>query len=356
MILSVFSTSFLALIYANQSSRAFRSTLKRWRLYHSSGTIEDESTDDASALFLRDTSTKVQRLYRFLEEEECEGFESLAIGWTRQDGHTLRGLFATDSFDKGEYVFAIPFPSTLLVQDKYLDEDSSIDENDTMKEEIGKAVTFLEKFVSNPFWKPYVDCLPAVDDPSSFDATPDFWTPTALEQFPVPLLRERNIKKSQLVKREAEKSGEFTAQKLQWALWILQSRGFTSLKQTKQGGLRERTVLLPLIDMINHDGSDPNVSIEVIETASYDESFVALQAQRPISNGEQITMRYGTGFETSLELLDKYGFWTKSNPNDARIDWGLIEKEKLYSRRDMSDPSTEVVNEFCDHLERLLKI
>ena len=97
------------------------------------------------------------------------------------------------------------------------------------------------------------------------------------------------------------------------------------------------------------------MSIEVIETDSYDESFVALQAVRPIAQYEQITLRYGTGFETSLEMLDKYGFYAESNPNDARIDWDLVEHERLQplSTEVSSEPSLVVVHRFSQHLHGL---
>ena len=202
-------------------------------------------------------------------------------------------------------------------------------------------------------WKAYVECLPRVQE-SSFDATPDFWPTAVLEQCPVPRLRQQSLERQRRIRAAASKSMR-TLQDLQWALWIMRSRGFTSLKQI-DGKLRERTILLPLIDMINHDGDNPNTSIEVIETDKYDESFVALQATRPICKTEQITLRYGTGFETSLELLDRYGFYTESNPNDYRIDWDLVEADRLRHGTktiDSADVSLSQLNRFCRYLSRL---
>ena len=300
--------------------------------------------------FQRDDSNEIQRLYRFLEEQNCEGYENLAIGWTPCG---LRGLFATEAFEAGEYLFAVPFPATLLVQERIINPED--EEMETGKEvedlEMEQAVSFLENFVSVPSWKPYVDCLPKVDQ-ASFDATPDFWSAKALTRFPVPRLREQSLDRMRRIRAESQK-GKHCTNDLQWAMWILRSRGFTSLKPTG-GTLRERTVLMPLIDMINHNGDDPSVSIEVIESDVYDESFVALQALRPIASSEQITLRYGTGFETSLELLDRYGFYTEANPNDDRIDWDLIETDLLERiDDDQLDPTLFQSTQFCHHLRQL---
>jgi len=322
---------------------------------------EDPTT---TVLFERDISQEVQGLYRFLEEQECEGMESLAIGWalTKSDDDSdstrLRGLFATDNFATGEFLFAIPHPATLLVQEKIIDAhdinhdtDNSDEEEEYNDEGMKQAVALLGNFFAESTWEPYIKCLPGVNH-TSFDGTPDFWTAKALERFPVPLLRQRSQERFQRIQIESSEKKEFSTKELQWALWIIRSRGFTSIKQSDGGKLREQTMLLPLIDMINHDGEDPNASIEVIETDSYDESFIALKARRDITRGEQITLRYGTGFETSLELLDKYGFYTRNNPNDERIDWGLVDTEMLEDNcNDEVDTDLASIYQFC-HLLR----
>lgn len=269
----------------------------------------------------------------------------------------MRGLFATQDFGAGEYLLAIPFPATLLVQERMIDpEDSNVQDS-----EMEQAVAFLDNFANHLAWKPYVDCLPRMLDQSSFDGTPDFWTRQTLDQCPIPRLREQSLDRLRRIQAESSsQKGRHATKVLQWAMWILRSRGFTSLKQTS-GKLRERTILTPLIDMINHDGHNPNASIEVIETNVDEESFVALLATRPIANTEQITLRYGTGFETSLELLDKYGFWTDSNPNDDRIDWDLVDSALLdgintSDNHHSQDPSLLRLRLFSEHLDRLRKI
>mmetsp|Transcript_6104 Transcript_6104/g.12289 ORF Transcript_6104/g.12289 Transcript_6104/m.12289 type:complete len:148 (-) Transcript_6104:107-550(-) len=77
--------------------------------------------------------------------------------------------------------------------------------------------------------------------------------------------------------------------------------------------------LLPVLDMSNHS-SHPNASIAIkIDkfARKFDESssFV-LRATTEVEKNEELTISYLDGDGTSLDLLDKYGFFTEDNPND----------------------------------------
>jgi len=107
-----------------------------------------------------------------------------------------------------------------------------------------------------------------------------------------------------------------------------------------------RTVLLPYLDMLNHDDiNDPNTSIEVVVEIpdGCDESFHALRALRPIKAGDQLTISYGTGRETSLDLFSKYGFWTTENPFDCDIDWDNAAKARWTTSLRQDELSLEKV-------------
>lgn len=64
--------------------------------------------------------------------------------------------------------------------------------------------------------------------------------------------------------------------------------------------------LLPLIDMANHE-HNPNavlrISVNRITRGFDDTSKFALKALRPIKKGEEVTISYGEGDRTSLDLL-----------------------------------------------------
>ena len=81
-----------------------------------------------------------------------------------------------------------------------------------------------------------------------------------------------------------------------------------------------KTVLIPYIDMINHcNPESANAEMQVLETKVEDESFYALQATRFIRKGTEITIAYGTGKESTADLLAGYGFIPSKNTNDAKF-------------------------------------
>jgi hypothetical protein len=85
--------------------------------------------------------------------------------------------------------------------------------------------------------------------------------------------------------------------------------------------------LIPLIDMANH-AINPNaclkISINLLTRAFDTTSSFVLKALRPIKKGEEVTITYGEGDETSLYLLDKYGFFVEDNEADKKIDWKYL--------------------------------
>jgi hypothetical protein len=305
------------------------------------------------AAFRRDESESVQRLFDFLDEEECEGVENTAIGF---DVNGTRGLFATEDFGEGDYILAVPLSAALLIEERFTQDSSTNSvQMDEVETEITQALTFLRSSRKEARWKRYMDTLPHVDDPF-FDGTPDFWSAAALHLFPVPLLRQRNRDRLKCIQTMAHQNN-IPQEELQWAVWVLRTRGFTAFRHMQDQGLRQRTLLVPLVDMVNH-ANDANVFLEAVDANTYEESFIALKALQSIHSGEQITLCYGTGFETSLEILDKYGFFVKQNPNDVRIDWDMVEIEKLNLNLVENDPdvSLQVVQNMCQHLYHLHRL
>ena len=282
--------------------------------------LPDDESKDVS--WTNDCSPQTIRFLKWLEDEECEGIDSLCIGTSAT---RLRGLFSKEGFEPGDYICSIPFTAALLLHDTVVDSTSDDDEKDC----IHQACTFLEEFSRDPRWKPYVDCLPQMET-SNFDPTPDFWVEGIIQDLEIPRLIDETIRRKKNVAQVAEEKG-FDESKLHWATWLVRSRGFTTMKLMSEGrnaspsGIQSRTFLIPFLDMLNHDDAVPNASIEVVESREYEESFFALQAIQPIRPGQHVTILYGTGLETSLDLISKYGFFTRKNPNDRRIDWNLVD-------------------------------
>jgi len=253
-----------------------------------------------------DNSPTILRFLEFLEEKECEGVDAIEIGC--QDG--LRGLFATESFSPGEYILAVPFTTCVLMYENIY--DMANDNGDAS--DVNKGALLLEQLKNDGGrWQPYFDCLPTLS--SNFDATPDFWKEETIRQLEVPKLVQDTLD----LKRATESSPE-----LQFATWLVRSRAFSTFKllpDAKEKRIRTRTVLIPFMDFLNHNtAAHSNARIEKIEAKNEEESFFALVATKKMSPGQQVTITYGTGHETTLDLFTKYGFWTSNNPNDISLN------------------------------------
>ena len=298
-------------------------------------TAENSRNEQDFALPYRpDTSQTIRTLIDMLEEQECEGLEAIELGYNEHH-HGLRGMHAKIDFGRGEYICALPFPSALLIEDSL---ESSTDGIFATIEDsdLRQGLRFLQEFVrddkASTIWKPYLDTLPTPTD-AQFDATPDFWAERVMEELQVPRLMKESLQRKQEIARVAHEAG-VAVDDLQWATWVGRTRGFSTFKVLRnekgdEATLQQRTVLLPLLDMLNHNGVSPNASIEVVESpGSFEDSFCALRALVPISAGDEITISYGTGRETCLDLMSKYGFWLPFDPADEfMLDWSSVDPQ-----------------------------
>lgn len=116
---------------------------------------------------------------------------------------------------------------------------------------------------------------------------------------------------------------------LQFATWIVASRSFAikisvdDSALAREGALstteKAIRVLLPYLEMINHSSDHANAELHLIDPEK-DEAWFAIRATRPIKQGKEITISYGTsGTETSVDLLMNYGFVPEENRIDAML-------------------------------------
>eukprot|EP00980_Cylindrotheca_fusiformis_P017157 scaffold5281_cov127-Cylindrotheca_fusiformis.AAC.6 len=277
--------------------------------------------------YVLDTSPSTVKLLEFLEDEEVEGLDSLDIGFAKNG---LRGVFAKESVAKGNYICAVPFVTTFLIDETFTERNEK-KEDLLSAHKLEKAVQFLEKMqTQKETWQPYLDCLPTTGD-GNFDATPDFWSEDEIRQLEEPTLVEDMLsRKAELETLAAEKG--YDLKELQRAAWLVRSRAFTTLKKaasldpddpenlTKEG-LLQRTVMIPFFDFLNHASVDANSELQVVETKAYEESFYALTATCNIEKGSELRLQYGTGKETSMELFAKYGFLPLDNMQNDFAYW-----------------------------------
>lgn len=263
-------------------------------------------------LYIPDESASTKNLIDFLISEECEGVEmdgGLAIGFSSKTG--LRGLYAKESFHKGDFLCAIPFTSALVMEE----------EENVSLADAQRGMNFIRKVMDDPEivakWGPYLESLPKKT--SNFDPTPDFYTINEIRQLEFPRIVNEALKRKEQL--EAFSSAESVdLDELQFATWLIKSRAFSVLKVNREiGKVFTKSVLIPYVDMINHSPDQSNVKLEVVETKAEDESFYSLCATRPIPAGKEVTLSYGSGEASTIELLLNYGFVPPKNPNDASM-------------------------------------
>jgi hypothetical protein len=260
-------------------------------------------------------------LMEFLVDEECEGFGDgdygIEIGHSSINGVSLRGAFAKESFAAGDFLCAIPFPTTLVIQEN--ETESTTDAE--------RGLVFLKKYVenrnvefSNNKWAPYLDCIgDGVGNCNCFTPTPDFFSEEEIKLLEFPRLVNASMKRKLGIQNLAEKEG-IEVDHLQFATWLVKTRSFSIIKvNPEEGKMRTKSVLIPFLDMINHSSDNPNAELQVVEAKGEDESFYALRATRSIPANKEITIAYGTGKDSSVDLYLNYGFVPKTNPCDVEL-------------------------------------
>ena len=328
-----------------------------------------------------DISPSTRTLVEFLKKEECEGIGAeggTEIGICGATGR--RGLFAADDYQSGEMMLGIPFPCglTLAMDDISIGESSDPELGLRLLKLLTDHKSGNGKDSSVDFG-PYFESFPTQEE--HFDATPDFWTVPEIEQLELPPIIEKALERKEGIGRLAQ-SQNVNESELQFATWLVKSRGFTLLKpmivtnspdtantddtmEEPQTSIVSKTVLMPYLDMINHiNPESANAELQVLETKTEDESFYALQATRSIRKGAEITIAYGTGKESTVDLLASYGFVPNKNTRDAKFmaekwsdhSWSTTLEEDEANLENLSgDPGNEVVKQILQFRIRMKK-
>lgn len=266
-----------------------------------------------------DTSTEIQTLSQFLVSQKSLGIgDGTEVGYNLANG--MRGMFATRAFKKNEIICKIPSDCALALADPTAEttEELSI---------VQCAQNFLDFYVKNPTaaqtWAPYLDSLPTDRDSPHFSPTPDFYSSDEISALEYPRAVKAVQTRLDDISKIAEHS-ELSSEELQFASWIVSSRSFTikisapdeQMSDFVSKPAKKLPVLLPYLDMVNHDSENPNAELHLIDPEK-DEAWFALRAKYPIKEGKEIIISYGTGVESSVELLVNHGFVPNENKADA---------------------------------------
>ncbi len=314
--------------------------------------------------YLADKSTD-RLVDHLMNVEECEGIESLDVGLAISTN--IRGLFAKESFRPGDYICAIPFVSTLLLDETFFPTTEPNDELKLAAYRMENAVRLVEQIIRNesPLETLYRELLPMCSDDSNFSPTPDFWTVEEIKELEVPTIVQQLLERKEQVRSKVQCSGQgLNEGELRHALWLVRSRAFTTLKEAitldRTEGLLQRTVMIPFLDLLNHRRT-PNAALEVVESKAYEESFYALVAKKNISKGEEVTICYGTGDEASWELFTQYGFFPEGHEtNDHQqhlepTEWTTTLEDDIQELSQLSSTYVSVRHSILDFRIRMKK-
>lgn len=283
----------------------------------------------------RDESPTTQQLINFLLQWKSEGLGDAEAGTEiGYDENGFRGLYATKSFKKGDIICKIPSDCALALADPSVVTETEMTVADG-------AVNYLQWYAMNPqaraMWSPYIDTLPTRE--ANFDPTPDFYSDEEIAQLEFPMIVKQALERKEQLAEVSQKTN-IPIDDLQFATWLVSSRSF-SIKITvddsdlvrdtvesndlkgnsaaykvKEQGIR---VLLPYLDMINHETDNYNSELHLIDPEK-DDAWFAIRAARPIKKNKEITISYGAaGVETSVGLLMNYGFVQDENKFDALL-------------------------------------
>ena len=285
-----------------------------------------------SVIHTPDTSESTSRLLQFLKAQNAKGLQRVEVGFDNTSG--VRGLYALEKFKKDQYICQIPSDCALALSDP----SKGGDDTPTVAHVGSNLLSmYLNDEKQRQMWAPYLDTLPTFES-SQFDVTPDYFQDDELELLEFPRLIRQVRERKEQIKQVASEKG-IDIKDLQFATWLVNSRAF-SFSISAEGGDDDEPkyddrgqvimkagegkkirVMVPFIDMANHSSDQPNAKLTLIDPEK-DDAWFALQATRPIAAGKEIVIAYGTGVESSSELLLNYGFIPQSN----KVDEFMLQK------------------------------
>lgn len=216
-------------------------------------------------------------------------------------------MVAARDLAEGESIIEIPIEASVDITDPKAEKDPS-----------AIALHFLKLYRENPEeLQPYFDMLP-LPQSDDMETMPDFFSDEELQllQCP-PVVQKTQLRRELCTRRAAEV--ELPEEEVRWALCTVAQRAF-SVMSPVDGLLR---LMLPGIDMINHDAHAPHRMKVRWNLESYVTAVFTVIAGSPIKKGEEIRICYGgspfrpdgcggdcTGdiALTNVQYLQRYGF------------------------------------------------
>ena len=279
-----------------------------------------KSSSSSSITVPIDRSKPTMDFYSFIESNgAASSLKRVALGFfpfTPEDKENkLRGVVALKKIAKGEVIIEIPYeaafnlgresndstlPGTMLLQE-YCQWISGGSAGETKKRDLGPYLQVLPPFGSDEL------------------GSTDFFSDEALDMLQFPQMKEETLarrgKSAARFERDVQPmtqislgmykwkdDEEITEEHLRWASWLVTSRVLTV--QGEEGTGESYRLMIPLIDMCNHDRDSPHI----LSGRAVPGGTLKVIAGKTVEAGEQINIVYGHGVSGNDRFIQDYGF------------------------------------------------
>ena len=294
------------------------------------GAARSTKTKKSQNGFQMDRSKDAMAFYDFLAQNGAgDNLQRAALGYfALPGGGSLRGVVALKDMKKGDVLIRIPYELAINlglegVDPTGLGKDLLQMYCDTLNgEDDGTADR-----------SPYFRMLPEFMGDDCRGST-DFFSEEAMHALQAPLVVEETQQRRERVKKRFERDvvsdadfpkwtdgSEITEEHLRWAVWLITSRVLTVQGAAEDN--RYFRLLIPFLDMCNHDRASPHV----LTGRAVAGGELKVVAGAPVAAGEQINIGYGGGVAGNDRFLQDYGFL------DSEAAFNMVALQILGKRR-----------------------
>jgi hypothetical protein len=266
----------------------------------------------------------------YLDRSGGDNLKRTALGFfeLRKGGPKVRGVAALRDLRKGDDIINIPYELAINLGPE--SEDPTLPALQLLRD----YCTAMNGEREESVLRYYFDMLPAYMSQDCLGST-DFFSDEALAALQSPLIVRETLQRREKTRRRFERDialddtfptwidgTPITVNHLQWAVWLVTSRVLTV--QGAEGENRSYRLLIPYLDMCNHDRG----SSHVLTGRAAAGGRLRVVAGGSVKAGEQVSIRYGGGVAGNDRFIQDYGFLDA----DAEA-YDIVARELLGKRR-----------------------
>ena len=220
------------------------------------------------------------------------------------------------------------------------------------------AGNYLDWYLNNAermeYFEPYLSSLPT-DGGDEFSPTPDYFSMEEIAELEFPKMIEKTMSRIEKISEVAKAKG-VSEEDLRYYAWLTSSRSFNIRLSIEDEGAKAKSVrvLVPFFDMINHSPSS-NAEFDILDpelgetrptfftirfactrspyyNPPLDDSTFVIRAKRNIREGQEVTIGYGSGGFSSLDLFGEYGFvdpLDKMESDEKNVKKGPLQRKPV---------------------------